>query len=202
MCICSCLLYSLISVNFHISYIIATTISAPVTVVYKGILTNTMASAIASTLVRSTRAVGWQDLSLLSLILIDTMRGVIGFAALPQQQPLAQISLEDRVPVTIQASANYAKSPPQMSYSLSELSLSLTFYTFDMCWCNGICFLILDSDVVILGDFNAWARKDHTTYSDAIGKFGKGNNNSNGELLLNFCTQTSVHYQHVLLSAR
>ena len=43
--------------------------------------------------------------------------------------------------------------------------------------------------LLILGNFNAWARKDHTTYSDVIGKFGKGNKNSNGELLLNICTQ-------------
>ena len=41
---------------------------------------------------------------------------------------------------------------------------------------------------LIIGDFNAWVGKDHTTYSDVIGKFGKGNKNSNGELLLNFCT--------------
>ena len=43
--------------------------------------------------------------------------------------------------------------------------------------------------LLILGDFNAWVGKDHITYSDAIGKFGKGNNNSNGDLLLNFCTK-------------
>ena len=42
--------------------------------------------------------------------------------------------------------------------------------------------------LLILGDFNAQVGKDHTTYSDAIRKFGKGNKNSNGELLLNFCT--------------
>ena len=43
--------------------------------------------------------------------------------------------------------------------------------------------------LLILGDFNAWVGKDHTTYSDVIGKFEKSNKNSNGELLLNFCTQ-------------
>ena len=43
--------------------------------------------------------------------------------------------------------------------------------------------------LLILSDFNAWVGKDHTTYSDVIGKFRKGNKNSNGELLLNFCTQ-------------
>ena len=43
--------------------------------------------------------------------------------------------------------------------------------------------------LLILDDFNVQVGKDHTTYSDAIGKFGKGSKNSNGELLLNFCTQ-------------
>ena len=43
--------------------------------------------------------------------------------------------------------------------------------------------------LLILGDFNAQVGKDHTTYSDMIGKFGKGNKNSNGELLLNVYTQ-------------
>ena len=43
--------------------------------------------------------------------------------------------------------------------------------------------------LLILGDFNAQVRKDHTAYRDVIGKFGKGNKNSNGELLLHFCTQ-------------
>ena len=43
--------------------------------------------------------------------------------------------------------------------------------------------------LLILGDFNAWVRKDHTTYSGAIGKLGKGNKNSNCELLLIFCTE-------------
>ena len=43
--------------------------------------------------------------------------------------------------------------------------------------------------LLILSDFNAWVGEDHMTYSDANGKFGKGNKNSNGELLLNFCTQ-------------
>ena len=44
--------------------------------------------------------------------------------------------------------------------------------------------------LLILGDFNVWAERDHTTYSDAIRKYGKGNKNSNGELLLK---ETSVH---------
>ena len=40
-----------------------------------------------------------------------------------------------------------------------------------------------------LDDFNAQVRKDHTTCSHAIGRFGKGNKYSNDKLLLNFCTQ-------------
>ena len=43
--------------------------------------------------------------------------------------------------------------------------------------------------LVILGDFNARVGSDHELYGPALGKFGKGSCNSNGELLLNFCTQ-------------
>jgi hypothetical protein len=43
--------------------------------------------------------------------------------------------------------------------------------------------------VVILGDFNARVGGDHELYAPALGKFAKGSCNSNGELLLNFCTQ-------------
>ena len=43
--------------------------------------------------------------------------------------------------------------------------------------------------LVILGDFNARVGSDHELYGPALGKFGKGCCNSNGELLLNFCTQ-------------
>lgn len=48
--------------------------------------------------------------------------------------------------------------------------------------------------LLILGDFNTGVGKDHVTYEDVLGKFAKGNKNSNGDLLLNFCTQRS----HVL----
>ena len=54
--------------------------------------------------------------------------------------------------------------------------------------------------LLILGDFNAQVRKDHTTCSDAIGKFGKGNKNSNGELLLNFCTQRHLCITNIYFS--
>jgi hypothetical protein len=43
--------------------------------------------------------------------------------------------------------------------------------------------------LVILGDFNARVGEDHELYGPALGKFGKGSCNSNGELLLHFCTQ-------------
>jgi exonuclease III len=43
--------------------------------------------------------------------------------------------------------------------------------------------------LVILGDFNARVGSDHELYRPALGKFGKGSCNSNGELLLNFCMQ-------------
>ena len=46
--------------------------------------------------------------------------------------------------------------------------------------------------LLILGDFNARVGKDHSTYEGVIGKFGKGNKNSNGDLMLNFCTQRGL----------
>ncbi|KAK4297369.1 hypothetical protein Pmani_030187 [Petrolisthes manimaculis] len=46
--------------------------------------------------------------------------------------------------------------------------------------------------VVLLGDFNARVGRDHRNYGPALGHFGKGNCNSNGELLLNLCTQHNL----------
>ena len=58
---------------------------------------------------------------------------------------------------------------------------------------SGVDHVNVADKLLILGDFNAQVGKDHTTYSDAIWKFGKGNKNSNGELLLNFCTQRHLY---------
>ena len=46
--------------------------------------------------------------------------------------------------------------------------------------------------LLILGDFNALVGKDYRTHRGVLGKFGKGNMNSNGELLLNFCSQRQL----------
>ena len=43
--------------------------------------------------------------------------------------------------------------------------------------------------LVILGDFNGRVGNDSTTHEGVIGKFGKGKRNSNGDLLLNFCSE-------------
>ena len=44
----------------------------------------------------------------------------------------------------------------------------------------------------ILGDFNARVRDDHNTWRGAIGKFGRGRLNENGELLLCMCTELEL----------
>lgn len=43
-----------------------------------------------------------------------------------------------------------------------------------------------------LEDFNTRVCKDHVTYEGVMGKFGKGCKNSNGDLLLSFCSQRSL----------
>lgn len=49
-----------------------------------------------------------------------------------------------------------------------------------------------EDKILILGDFNARVGTDWETYTEVIGKFGKGMKNSNGELLLNFCAQQGL----------
>ena len=54
--------------------------------------------------------------------------GVVGFAAVFQQQNLSLMGLQDGLPVAIQV--YYAMYHPQVSSSLLELSLPLVF----VCW--------------------------------------------------------------------
>ncbi len=46
-----------------------------------------------------------------------------------------------------------------------------------------------EEKLFILGNFNARVGTDCDIHADVLGKFGKGRKNSNGDLLLNFCTQ-------------
>ena len=49
-----------------------------------------------------------------------------------------------------------------------------------------------EDKTLILGELIARVGTDWETYTEVIGKFGKGMKNSNGELLLNFCTQQGL----------
>ena len=46
--------------------------------------------------------------------------------------------------------------------------------------------------LVLLGDFNARVGSDYNTWSPALGKFGKGKQNSNGELLTCLCSELEL----------
>ena len=46
--------------------------------------------------------------------------------------------------------------------------------------------------LIILGDFNARVGSDHTTWSSVLGKFGKGQQNANGELLTCLCSELDL----------
>ena len=46
--------------------------------------------------------------------------------------------------------------------------------------------------LIVLGDFNARVGKDFSTYDGVMGKHGKGNKNSNGDLLLSLCTEKEL----------
>ena len=54
-----------------------------------------------------------------------------------------------------------------------------------------------DDKLLILGDFNARVGNGHTTYDGTLGKFGKGNNNSNDELMLQCCTQRGLSITNI-----
>ena len=50
----------------------------------------------------------------------------------------------------------------------------------------------MSDKLVLLGDFNARVGRDHITWGPALGKFGKGTQNSNGELLACLCTELEL----------
>ena len=45
---------------------------------------------------------------------------------------------------------------------------------------------------IILGDFNARVGKDFVTWSQSLGKFGRGEMNTNGEMLLTKCSELGL----------
>ena len=62
------------------------------------------------------------------LLLVGTTRGVSGFAALLQQNMIAQKDLEDNMLDITQAFVSYVMCSPQVSTSSSELSLPPILY--------------------------------------------------------------------------
>ena len=46
--------------------------------------------------------------------------------------------------------------------------------------------------LILLGDFNARVGSDHNTWGPALGKFGKGQQNQNGELLMCLCSELDL----------
>ena len=48
------------------------------------------------------------------------------------------------------------------------------------------------SKIILLGDFNARVGSDHETWAPALGKFGRGQQNSNGELLAGLCVELDL----------
>lgn len=63
---------------------------------------------------------------------------------------------------------------------------------FYRCLSEEIRRIPVTNKLVLMGDFNARVGKDHEMFGPSLGKFGKGNLNSNGELLINFCTQHNL----------
>ena len=57
--------------------------------------------------------------------------------------------------------------------------------------------------IILMGDFNARVGNDYSTWKNVVGKFGTGNANSNGERLLNLCSEfqlaiTNTCFKHKL----
>ena len=55
--------------------------------------------------------------------------------------------------------------------------------------------------ILLMGDFNARVGQDHSTWPGVIGKYGCGNLNSNGELLISVCSEhqlciTNTFFKH------
>ena len=75
---------------------------------------------------------------------------------------------------------------PTMSYSNEDKDAFYRLLT------NTVDKISSADKLLLLGDFNARVGKDFTTYEGVIGKHGKGNKISNGDLLLNFCTQKEL----------
>ena len=55
--------------------------------------------------------------------------------------------------------------------------------------------------LIILGDFNARVGADNTSWNEALGKFGIGKMNSNGEKLLAFCTENNLIITNTMFKA-
>ena len=108
---------------------------------YRSPLITRVAIRSASISMSLTGVLGQNDVILPPpLILMDTVRDVAGFTALPQQQPQSQI------PVATQKYVSYNLGPLQVN-SLSELSLPPIFY-FGVCY--NVCFLLSGSNMVYI----------------------------------------------------
>ena len=72
---------------------------------------------------------GWQDELSPPLILMDTVKGVVGFSVVLWQHVPSQISLWDRMPDVSQAYyGSFSMDTPQVNFSFSGFYLPLKFY--------------------------------------------------------------------------